>query len=160
MNDETTRIAERYGITEKCEALEHDLLSIDGVTSAEFDLNGFLDDIHQVIVLVGYDYHKIRSEWSVAGKIVEKALLYHDLNDSGDLIEDYGEHLYLVFNCGPSWLKRGDCEAVERYLAELHDLVKRENDGETLSESDKNLYVWLVDEIHRRGGDIPFGIEI
>ena len=53
MNDETTRIAERYGITEKCASLERDLLSIDGVTSVEFDLNGFLDDIHQVIVLVG-----------------------------------------------------------------------------------------------------------
>lgn len=33
MNDETTRIAERYGITEKCSLLEHDLLGIDGVTS-------------------------------------------------------------------------------------------------------------------------------
>ena len=35
MNDETTRIAERYGITEKCSLLEHDLLGIDGVTSVE-----------------------------------------------------------------------------------------------------------------------------
>lgn len=107
MKEETARIAERYGLTEKCESLEHDLLNIDGVTSVEFDLNGFLDGIHQVIALVGYDYHKIRSVWSVAGKIVEKALLYHDLNDSGDLIEDHGGHLYLVFNCGPSWPKKG-----------------------------------------------------
>lgn len=103
MNDETARIAERYGIAEKCVSFERDLLGIDGVTGVEFDLNGFLDGIHQVIVLVRYDYRKIRSTWSVAGKVVEKALLYHDLNDSGDLIEDYGEHLYLVFNCGQSW---------------------------------------------------------
>ena len=81
------------------------------MTGVEFDLNGFLDDIHQVIVLVGYKHNKIGSAWSVAGKIVEKALLYHDLNDSGDLIEDYGEHLYLVFNCGPSWPKKGEVEA-------------------------------------------------
>ena len=107
MNDETTRIAERYGITDKCASLEQDLMNIDGVTSVEFDLNGFLDDIHQVIALVGYDYHKIRSTWSLAGKVLEKALLYHDLNDSGDLIEDYGEHLYFVFYCGQSWLKKG-----------------------------------------------------
>ena len=46
MNDETTRIAERYGITDKCASLEQDLMNIDGVTSVEFDLNGFLDDIH------------------------------------------------------------------------------------------------------------------
>lgn len=111
MNEETTRIAERCGIAEKCASLERDLLSIDGVTSVEFDLNGFLDGIHQVIALVGYDYHKIRSAWSVAGKIVEKALLHHDLHDSGDLIEDYGEHLYFVFDCGPSWMKKGESEA-------------------------------------------------
>lgn len=111
MNEETTQIAERCGIAEKCALLEHDLLGIDGVTSVEFDLNGFLDGIHQVIALVGYDYHKIRSAWSVAGKIVEKALLHHDLHDSGDLIEDYGEHLYFVFDCGPSWMKKGESEA-------------------------------------------------
>ena len=85
MNDETTRIAERYGITEKCASLERDLLGIDGVTGVEFDLNGFLDDIHQVIV-----------------DVVNTACL-HGLEESGDRIEDYGEHLYLVFNCGPSW---------------------------------------------------------
>lgn len=110
MND-AALIAERYGIAEKCASFERDLLGIDGVTSVEFDLNGFLDDIHQVIALVGYDYHKIRSAWSVAGKIVEKALLHHDLHDSGDLIEDYGEHLYFVFDCGPSWMKKGESEA-------------------------------------------------
>ena len=32
MNNETARIAERHGITEKCASLERDLLSIDGVT--------------------------------------------------------------------------------------------------------------------------------
>ena len=40
MNDETTWIAERYGITDKCASLEQDLMNIDGVTSVEFDLNG------------------------------------------------------------------------------------------------------------------------
>lgn len=49
---------------------------------------------------------------------------------------------------------------MERYLDELYDLVTRENEGEVLSESEKQMYVWLVDEIHRRGGDIPFGVEI
>lgn len=52
------------------------------------------------------------------------------------------------------------CKAVERYLDELYDLVKRENKGEVLPESEKQMYVWLVDEIHRRDGDIQFGVEI
>lgn len=159
MNDETTRIAERYGITEKCASLERDLLDIDGVTSVEFDLNGFLDDIHQVIVLVGYDFHIVTRKLRLAVDVVNTACL-HGLEESGDRIEDHGEHLYLVFNCGPSWPKKGGCKAAEEYLDELHDLVKRENEGERLSESDKNRYVWLVDEIHRLGWDIPFGVEI
>ena len=70
MNDETTRIAERYGITEKCASLERDLLGIDGVTGVEFDLNGFLDDIHQVIVLVGYDFRIVTRKLRLAVDVV------------------------------------------------------------------------------------------
>lgn len=102
MNDENTRIAERYGITDKCASLEQDLMNIDGVTSVEFDLNGFLDDIHQVIVLVGYDFHIVTRKLRLAVDVVNTACL-HGLEESGDRIEDYGEHLYLVFNCGQSW---------------------------------------------------------
>lgn len=109
MNDETTRIAERYGITEKCASLERDLLGIDGVTDVEFDLNGFLDDIHQVIVLVWYDFHIVTRKLRLAVDVVNTAYL-HGLEESGDRIEDYGEHLYLVFNCGPSWPKKGEAE--------------------------------------------------
>lgn len=87
MNDETTRIAERYGITEKCASLERDLLSIDGVTSVEFDLNGFLNDIHQVIVLVGYDFHIVTRKLRLAVDVVNTACL-HGLEESGDRIED------------------------------------------------------------------------
>ena len=106
MNDENTRIAERYGITDKCASLEQDLMNID----VEFDLNGFLDDIHQVIVLIGYDFHIVTRKLRLAVDVVNTAYL-HGLEESGDRIEDYGEHLYLVFNCGPSWPKKGEVEA-------------------------------------------------
>lgn len=108
MND-AAMIAERYGITEKCASLERDLLGIDGVTSVEFDLNGFLDDNQQVIVLVGYDFHIVTRKLRLAVDVVKTAYL-HRLEESGDRIEDYGEHLYLVFNCGLSWLKKGEAE--------------------------------------------------
>lgn len=104
MNEEATRIAERYGITEKCQTLESALRDIAGTTSVDFDLNGFLDGIHQVIVLVGYDWHKIRGTLSFAREIMREGLQL-DLQKSGDRIEDYGEHLYFVFDCGESWLK-------------------------------------------------------
>lgn len=61
------------------------------------------------------------------------------------------------------WLCEAEYESrkkVERYLDELYELVERETNGEILSESDKKRYVWLFDEIHRLGGDIPFGVEI
>lgn len=106
MTESEMRLAERYGIAEKCKSLERDLLSIDGVTSVEFDLNGFLDDIHQVIVLTGYDFHIVTGKLRLAADVVNTAYL-HGLEDSGDRIQDHGEHLYLVFNCGPSWPKKG-----------------------------------------------------
>ena len=106
MNDETTRIAERYGITDKCASLEQDLMNIDGLTSDECHLNGFLDDNQKVIVLVGYDFRIVTRKLRLAVDVVNTAYL-HGLEESGDRIEDYGEHLYLVFNCGPSWPKKG-----------------------------------------------------
>lgn len=54
--------------------------------------------------------------------------------------------------------EKGD--KVNRYLDELYEMVKKENDGKILSKSEKETYVWLVDEIHKLGGYIPFGIEI
>ena len=111
MNDETTRIAERYGITEKCASLERDLLSIDGVTSVEFDLNGFLDDIHQVIVLVGYDFHIVTRKLRLAVDVVNPACSCMGSKSTATGSRTDGEHLYLVFNCGPSWPKKGQVEA-------------------------------------------------
>lgn len=102
-------LAERYGITDKCKALEHALLKIHGATSVEFELNGFLDNIHQVIVLVGYDFHQIRELPTFAREVALEAF-QHDLKKSGDRIEDYGEHLYFVFDCGQSWLANQDNE--------------------------------------------------
>lgn len=96
-------IAERYGISEKCEALKRAILNISGATSVEFDLNGFLDNIHQVIVLVGYDFHKVTGTLTFAREVLRESF-QHDLKKSGDRIEDYGEHLYFVFDCGQSWI--------------------------------------------------------
>lgn len=96
-------IAEKYSISEKCKKLERAILSISGATSVEFDLNGFLDNIYQVIVLVGYDFRKIKGTLTFARDVMRESL-QHDLERSGDRIEDYGEHLYFVFNCGQSWI--------------------------------------------------------
>lgn len=97
--------AEHFGITAKIEAFKNDLLAIDGVVDVEFDLDGFWSDIHQVIFLPKYHipfdgYFEIRRE--MIHNIVECANR-HRLTRTGDLIEDYGEHLYIVTDC--PWIK-------------------------------------------------------
>lgn len=49
------RTADYFGITPLIEALKSDLLAIQGVTSVEFDLDGFWDNLNYVIILTGYE---------------------------------------------------------------------------------------------------------
>lgn len=108
-NDRHAKTAHRYGIVSKCENLEADLLKIPGVISVDFDLDGFYDNMRQVIFLVKYDTATNRPDYSAARKALVTAVIdtaaAHDLTDTSDRIEDYGEHLYFVRHCGTSWEK-------------------------------------------------------
>lgn len=109
MRDKEKATAERFGIYDKCLALENDLLKIEGVAFDEhhsgipFDLDGFYDDIRQVIIIPKYDidvaledyYSKRREMLNQIIAVCEQ----HGLTASGDVIEDYGEHYYIVRNC-------------------------------------------------------------
>lgn len=99
--------ARRFGILAKCEALENDLLKIPGVADVDFDLDGFFDNMQQVIMLVKYDIDVSRSDYFDARRELQKAcimvMLAHGLNPSGDPIEDYGEHFYFVRQCSKAW---------------------------------------------------------
>lgn len=101
MRKEERAIAAKYGITVNCEKLERELLKINGVTGVEFDLNGFLDDLDEVIILVGYDW-RMRYFLKLALEIL-KIAEQNDLHETEDRIENYGEHLYFVLRCGKSW---------------------------------------------------------
>lgn len=107
MTEQTIAQAQRHGILGRLHALENDLLPIVGVTSIDFDISGFEDDVHQVVILAGYDipvtahkYYELRSR--MLGSIIMTAL-NHGLNQSGDGIEDYGTHFYIVRNCDDAW---------------------------------------------------------
>lgn len=101
MKERSRKTAERFFIVDRVERLEHELLAIDGVSDVDFDLDGFYDNLNQVIFLTKYnvygtdwDYHKRR--------IISDVLTVADKNGlkrSGDAIEDYGEHFYFVFHC-------------------------------------------------------------
>ena len=120
------------------------------------------------------DYEKFQLKWMIdhdhsLRELMEELqnLQYDDPEDSDristpitELFEEWEMDRGFGSEVWPCEAEYESCEAVERYLGELHDLVERENNGEVLSASDRELYVRLVDEIHRQGGDIPFGVEI
>lgn len=104
LRDREQRTADAFGITYRVEELKRDLLAVDGVVDVEFDLDGFWDNMGQVIFLPKYsipvqleDYYQRRRAMII--RILE-VCAKHGLKRSGDRIEDYGEHLYIVTNCG------------------------------------------------------------
>ncbi len=120
------------------------------------------------------DYEKFQLKWMIdhdhsLRELMEElqSLQYEDPEDS-DRISSPITELFQeweadrgfgseIWPCEEEY-EKGD--KVNRYLDELYEMVKKENDGKILSKSEKETYVWLVDEIHKLGGDIPFGIEI
>lgn len=120
------------------------------------------------------DYEKFQLKWMIDHdhslcELMDElqSLQYEDPEDS-DRISTPVTELFAEWEADrgfgseiwPCEAEYESCEKIEQYLDELYELVERETNGEILSESDKKRYVWLFDEIHRLGGDIPFGIEI
>lgn len=120
------------------------------------------------------DYEKFQLQWMIdrehsLRELMEElqSLQYEDPEDSDristpitELFAEWEAERGFGSEISPCEAEYESREKVERYLDELYELVERETNGEILSESDKKRYVWLFDEIHRFGGDIPFGVEI
>lgn len=120
------------------------------------------------------DYEKFQLKWMIdhdhsLRELMEElqSLQYEDPEDS-DRISSPITELFQeweadrgfgseIWPCEEEY-EKGD--KVNRYLDELYEMVKKENEGKILSKSEKETYVWLVDEIRKLGGYIPFGIEI
>ena len=98
--DRHRKTAIKFGILEQCEALEKDLLTIPHCVSVEFDLDGFYDNLNQVIFLIKYDIDVPLEQYYFARRVFKFQVLEvaanHGLTPSGDAIEDYGEHFYFV----------------------------------------------------------------
>ena len=98
LNERNRRTAEQHGILPLIEKLQADLMAIEGVEDVDFDLDGFWDNIPYVIFLPKYnitgdDYFKHRR--ILLTKILYEAEI-NGLFRTGDSIEDYGEHFYIV----------------------------------------------------------------
>lgn len=108
MEERELRAAKKFGILDKCQELEQELLQIGRVKKIEFDLDEFYSNIYQVIILATYDipvtlenYFEARKE--VVNNIVNVAGTY-GLTRTEDRIEDYGTGFYFVFRCSKEFL--------------------------------------------------------
>lgn len=107
MRERELRTAKKFNIVDKIEKLEKELLEIEGVTEVDFDLNGFYDDMHQVIFLTKYDipvasdnYFELRKQ--LISNVINVANS-NGLTYTEDRIEDYGAHFYFVMKYGKEW---------------------------------------------------------
>lgn len=107
MKERTIKTAKNFSILDRVEKLEKELLEVDGVTEVDFDLDGFYDDITNIIFLTKYDipvrlenYYEVRKQ--MVNNILEVASK-NGLKRTGDRIEDYGEWFYFVTSCGNRW---------------------------------------------------------
>lgn len=98
LNERNRKTAEAHGILPLVEKLQADLMAIEGVEDVDFDLDGFWDNIPYVIFLPKYkitgdDYFNRR-------RVLLTKILYeaerNGLFRTGDCIEDYGQHYYIV----------------------------------------------------------------
>lgn len=113
MRTRDIKTAELVGIAERCKAFERDLLKIKDIVPDKFhdgipfDLDGFLSEIYQVIIVPRYDIRADRTDYWEARSQLKKSVIAlakkYDLYRTEDPVEDYGEHFYLVFRCGDSW---------------------------------------------------------
>ena len=99
MTNEERKAMDKFGVLDKMERLERTLLAVPGVKSLEYDLNGFYDDLNEVIFLAEFDPQiSIRSKYALKTEIA-KAAKACGLERTGDAVEDFGSYLYFVTDC-------------------------------------------------------------
>lgn len=105
LREREQRTADNFGITELVKSLQDALLSIQGVVSVDFDLDGFWDNMNYVIILTGYEI-PFDNYFSACRQMIDSIISTaadHGLTRTEDRIEDYGAHLYFVFSCDKRW---------------------------------------------------------
>lgn len=116
LSERVIKTAETFGILGKMQALEKDLLNIEGIPECDFSIDDFWNgfSINYVILVPKYsipselsvdDYFAIRRKQ--LHEIFE-CCLQHDLKPTGDSVEDYGKHWYIVRKCGSTWKPKTD----------------------------------------------------
>ncbi len=110
MRERTKQTALRYGILDRLEDLEADLLKIKEIPDVDFDVENY-GEIPHVILIPHYDIPAdAPSYFSLRQNTLSNILIActkHDLWPSGDRIEDMGTHWYIVRSIGKTWPRMG-----------------------------------------------------
>ena len=89
-----------YGITERMEKMQRELLQIEGIKDVDFDLSGFLSDIPYVIFLPEYDIDvRLDDYFERRQALLREALQVaaeNGMTRTEDRIEDMGAHFFIV----------------------------------------------------------------
>ena len=100
LDERQRKTAERFGMTEKIEKLQRELLEIEYIADVDFDLDGFCDNMNEVIFLTKHNIPvSAENYFSLRLKMVEEILetaARNGLKRTEDRIEDYGTWLYFV----------------------------------------------------------------
>lgn len=111
MRDREKKIATRYGLLNRLALFEKQLLAIPGITGdgVDMDLDGWLDGICQVIIVPSYHIDAPVLQWfqdrAAMIEKINKVAAPFGLHRTPDRLEDYGEHLYIVYGCDVTWPK-------------------------------------------------------
>ena len=107
LNERDRKTADLYGITERVEKLQKELLQIEGVRDVDFDLSGFLSDIPYVIFLPEYDIDvRLDDYFERRRKLLAEAVRVaaeNGMTRTEDRIEDMGRHFYIVTHLGAQY---------------------------------------------------------
>ena len=107
LNERDRKTADLYGITERVEKLQKELLQIEGVRDVDFDLSGFLSNIPYVIFLPEYDIDvRLDDYFERRRKLLTEAVRVAAENGmmrTEDRIEDMGQHFYIVTSLGAQY---------------------------------------------------------
>jgi hypothetical protein len=94
------KTAERFGLTEKIEKLQRELLEIEFIEDVDFDLDGFYDNMNEVIFLTKYNIPiSVENCYRLFHRMIKEILktaARNGLRKTEDRIEDCGTWLYFV----------------------------------------------------------------
>lgn len=119
LDEKSRKAAEQFGIMPVIEALERNLLALDGISEIEYDLSGFWTDLPSIIFLPKRNLNLSSPDWyGCRSKLLSDVLTVmreHGLERTGDRIEDYGEHWYIVSKLAAFTLRNKIAEAKSFY---------------------------------------------